>query len=78
MPIAGLDGNFLFVDTRPGELYGCVTIFDKVDSDGVGPQWISISALLADLAESLETGAPFAGGWRHEIVEGHLQWEYRS
>lgn len=78
IPIAGLDGNFLFVDTRPGELYGCVTIFDKVDSDGGGPQWISISALLANLAESLETGAPFAGGWRHEIVEGRLQWEYRS
>lgn len=78
IPIAGLDGYFLFVDTRPGELYGCVTTFDKVDSDDAGPQWLSISALLDDLATSLETGTPFDGRWRHEIVEGHLQWDYPS
>lgn len=77
IPIAGMDGYFLFVDTRPGELYGCVTTFDKVDSDDAGPQWLPISALLDDLATSLETGTPFDGRWRHEIVEGHLQWDYR-
>ncbi|OZC62787.1 hypothetical protein CH267_00035 [Rhodococcus sp. 06-621-2] len=76
IPIAGMDGYFLFVDTRPGELNGCVTVFDKVNSDDAGPQWLSISALLDDLATSLETAAPFDGGWRHEIVEGHLQWDF--
>ncbi|SNT40375.1 SMI1 / KNR4 family (SUKH-1) [Rhodococcoides kyotonense] len=78
IPIAGLDGYFLFVDTRPGDLNGCVTVFDKVDSDNQGPQWNSISAMLTDLAESLEAGVPFAGGWRHEIVDGRLQWEYHG
>lgn len=75
IPIAGMDGYFLFVDTRPGELNGCVTVFDKVDSDDAGPQWFSISALLDDLATSLETGEPFDGGWRHAIVNGRLQWD---
>lgn len=75
IPIAGMDGYFLFVDTRPGELSGCVTVFDKVDSDDAGPQWHSISALLDDLATSLETGTPFDGGWRHAVVEGRLQWD---
>ncbi|WP_338891714.1 SMI1/KNR4 family protein [Rhodococcus sovatensis] len=75
IPIAGMDGYFLFFDTRPGELNGCVTVLDNVDSGDAGPQWISISALLDDVATSLETGAPFDGGWRHEIVEGHLLWD---
>lgn len=30
IPFAGLDGYLLFVDTGPGDLYGCVTEFDKV------------------------------------------------
>lgn len=39
-----------------------MTVFDKVNSDDAGPQWLSISALLDDLATSLETGMPFDGG----------------
>ncbi|MCZ4518033.1 SMI1/KNR4 family protein [Rhodococcus ruber] len=75
IPIAGMDGYFLFVDTRPGELNGCVTVFDKVNSDDAGPQWLSISALLDDLATSLETGTPFDGGWNHAVVDGRLEWD---
>ncbi|WP_141217150.1 SMI1/KNR4 family protein [Rhodococcus sp. 14-2470-1b] len=78
IPIAGLDGYFLFVDTRPGEMNGCITVFDKVNSDESGPQWLSVSALLDDLATSLETGAPFDGGWRHDMSDGHLQWEFSA
>lgn len=78
IPIAGLDGYFLVVDTRPGELNGCITVFDKVNSDDAGPQWNSISALLADLADSLETGAPFDSGWRPGIVDGRLEWAHHG
>ncbi|MGV8872641.1 MAG: hypothetical protein ACOH2Q_08950 [Rhodococcus sp. (in: high G+C Gram-positive bacteria)] len=76
VPFAGLDGSFLVVDTRPGELQGCVTAFDKVDNDAVGPQWRSISAMLADLAASLETGSPFDGFWRPALVDGSLEWTF--
>ena len=75
IPIAGMDGYFLFVDARPGELNGCVTVFDKANSDDAGPQWLSISALLDDLATSLETGEPFDGGCRHAVVGGLLEWD---
>lgn len=75
IPIAGMDGYFLFVDARPGELNGCVTVFDKVNADDAGPRWFSISALLDDLATSLESGRPFDGGWRPSIVDGRLQWD---
>ncbi|CCQ17529.1 putative uncharacterized protein [Rhodococcus sp. AW25M09] len=74
IPIAGLDGSFLVVDTRPGELHGCVTMFDKVDSDAAGPQWNSISAMLSDLASSFDTGAPFEGSWRPALVDGVIEW----
>ncbi|MDJ0362427.1 SMI1/KNR4 family protein [Rhodococcus sp. H29-C3] len=78
VPFAGVDGNLLFVDTRPGPLRGCVTEFDKVGADDGGPQWISISALLTDLADALESGRPFAGAWTPSVVDGQLKWLYTN
>ena len=76
IPFAGLDGYLLFVDTRPGDLYGCVTEFDKVDADDAGPRWVSLSAMLTDLADSLETGSTFDKYWKPTVVDGQLDWTY--
>lgn len=74
IPIAGRDGYLLFVDTRPGELHGCVTRFDKVGADDAGPYWVSVSAMLTDLATSLRTGSEFDGYSGPRIVDGQLDW----
>ena len=76
IPFAGLDGYWFVVDTRPGELFGCVTDFDKVESDQGGPQWQSISAMLTDLADSLESTTRFGRWWRPSVVDGVLNWEF--
>lgn len=76
VPFAGLDGYLLFVDTRPGPLHGCVTESEKVDADGEGPRWVSLSAMLTDLADSLETGCVFDQSWTPAVVDGHLEWQY--
>ncbi|WP_175647964.1 SMI1/KNR4 family protein [Nocardia donostiensis] len=78
IPFAGLDGYLLFIDTRPGDLHGCVTEFEKVDADAAGPRWISLSAMLTDLAHSLETGASFDGDRRPSVKEGKLDWQYEG
>lgn len=76
IPFAGLDGTLLFIDTRPGDLYGCVTEFDNVDGDEAGPRWVSLGAMLTDLADSLETGSKFDGDSRPTVVDGQLDWKY--
>ena len=78
VPFAGRDGNLLFVDTRPGPLHGCVTEFDKVGADDVGPRWVSISALLTELADSLEHGTVFDGRWAPTVADGRLEWHYQQ
>ncbi|MFD4460616.1 SMI1/KNR4 family protein [Nocardia sp. NPDC058480] len=74
IPFAGADGYLLFVDTRPGELHGCVTTFDKCAADDAGPSWVSISAMLTDLATSLRTGSEFDGYSAPTVVDGQLDW----
>ncbi len=74
IPCAGIDGNFLFVDSRPGPLHGCVSEFDNESADNRGPQWISLSAMLTDLADALETGSTFAEVWHPSIVDSQLDW----
>ena len=75
VPFAGLDSNFLCVDTRPGPMHGCVTEFDKTGADEPGPQWVSISAMLTDLADSLTTSKAFDDGWYWTTDNGALEWE---
>lgn len=78
VPFAGRDGNLLFVDTRPGPLHGCVTEFDKVGADDVGPRWVSVSALLTELVDSLENGTVFDGRWVPTVADGRLEWHYQQ
>ncbi|MFD4785128.1 SMI1/KNR4 family protein [Rhodococcus qingshengii] len=70
------DGYELFCDTRQETLAGCVTEYARENADDAGPQWTSISAMLADLAESLETGQPFAGGWIPQLSDGAFAWQW--
>ncbi|AOW93302.1 hypothetical protein BFN03_13330 [Rhodococcus sp. WMMA185] len=64
----------MVVDTRPGPLHGCVTEFEKVDADDRGPRCVSISAMLADLAGSLETGVEF-DEWIPVVFDDRLEWK---
>lgn len=50
--------------------------FDSESADNRGPQWISLSAMLADLADALETGSKLAEVWSPSIVNGQLEWTY--
>ncbi|CCQ13607.1 putative uncharacterized protein [Rhodococcus sp. AW25M09] len=74
IPFAGADGYLLFVDARPGPLHGCVLEFEKVDADGAGPKWPSLSAMLTDLADSFQTGRAFDGR-TPAVVDGQLRWQ---
>ncbi|WP_072803555.1 SMI1/KNR4 family protein [Rhodococcoides yunnanense] len=78
VPFAGMDGYLLFVDMRGGPSYGCVTAFDKVDADQGGPKWPSLGAMLADLADSLETGGEFDEQWTPHVVDGKLSWDLNA
>ncbi|MFE1592384.1 hypothetical protein [Nocardia sp. NPDC058705] len=50
--------------------------FDKVGADDAGPRWASLSAMLADLAHSLETGTPFDQHWTPAVESGELNWQF--
>jgi cell wall assembly regulator SMI1 len=52
----GEDGaaSTLFVDTRPGPNFGCVTGFMREDTDTYGIEWASVTAMLEDAAAALE------------------------
>lgn len=75
VPVARGQDHTLFVDTRPGALTGCVTLYMPVDHDTFGPRWHSVSAMLADLARSLETGAPLDRTDRPSIAGRKLTWQ---
>jgi cell wall assembly regulator SMI1 len=73
----GPDGTYV-VDTRPGPLAGCVTLWLDVDLDMFGPRWRSISAMLSDLAGSIETECPFDSLDQPLIENRQLQWRSRE
>ncbi|MDV2474335.1 hypothetical protein F8M49_01025 [Rhodococcus zopfii] len=77
IPFAGLDGYFLFIDTRPGPMHGCVTEYGRETTDDGGPKWHSLSSMLSDLATSLETGGIFDRMWLPHIVDHQLEWQTR-
>jgi cell wall assembly regulator SMI1 len=67
-------GDDMFVDTRSGRLRGCVTEFVKGDLDTWGPKWLSVTAMLADLADGLHAGRP-VGRWQPVVDHGRLSWD---
>lgn len=74
IPFAGLDGYFWFVDTRPGPMYGCVTEYRRDSSDEDGPKWVSISAMLTDLADSLAGETVFDRMWLSSVADSEIDW----
>ena len=77
IPFAGLDGYFWFVDTRPGPMHGCVTEYSRDSSDEDGPKWVSISAMLTDLADSLAGETVFDRMWLSSVTDGEIDWRIR-
>ncbi len=51
-------GDSLVVDLRPGEHRGAVFFWDHEKWGLEEPLWPSVSAMLADVADALETGGP--------------------
>ncbi|WP_316574286.1 NucA/NucB deoxyribonuclease domain-containing protein [Nocardia canadensis] len=73
IPIADRDGATLFVDTRGGDLSGCVSPF-SAEGAGEGWMWTSVTAMFAALADSLEEGTILLGV--HPVVrDNSLVWE---
>jgi cell wall assembly regulator SMI1 len=68
-------GSDMFVDTRDGPRSGCVTEFFKGNADFAGPQWASVPAMLADVADSLETGRVIRR-LRPVVSDQRLHWEF--
>jgi hypothetical protein len=46
IPIADRDGSTLVIDTRDGELHGCVSEYAGEGADDPGPLWRSVSAMV--------------------------------
>ncbi|WP_433664130.1 SMI1/KNR4 family protein [Nocardia sp. CA-128927] len=73
VPIADRDGATLVVDTRPGDRTGCIIEYTAEGSDDEGPLWISLAAMLTNLADSYEAGTEFLR-YRPSVVAGELTW----
>ncbi|SNT40131.1 hypothetical protein [Rhodococcoides kyotonense] len=74
VPIAGDDSEYVIVDLRDGDLHGCVGVYQR-EGDVSGPTWVSISAMLSDLADSLESGEAFDRVWIPEVSESNVTWD---
>jgi cell wall assembly regulator SMI1 len=79
LPIAGSGmGLDLFVDLRPGPLRGCVMRFDRVGTARSKPDWPSVAAMLAEVADALEHGQIIGDDYpvcARVDEEGHLVWD---
>ncbi len=76
VPIAeDQSGSYLFVDTRPGPLHGCVTEFVKGNADSDGPRWPSVTAMLTEVADALDRDLT-VGGWRPVVDNASLTWTF--
>lgn len=73
IPIAG-ERDFIVMDLRAGPLHGCLSRYNgEGDSGGAG--WLSLGAMLSDVAQSLESGRTFAGVWVPQVVDDALVWD---
>lgn len=78
MPIAADGGGTeLFVDLRGGSAHGCVMTYDKVGAATLAPQWPSVTAMLAEVADALEKEAPVCGRLIWAGEDGTISWDGR-
>lgn len=73
IPVADRDGSTLFVDTRAGDLSGCVSPY-SAEGASEGWMWPSVTAMFAALADSLEQSAIFLGA-RPVVRDQALVWQ---
>ena len=66
----------LFIDTRSGPMFGCVTEYLREDADHSGPRWTSLGAMLADTAHCL-TMQQASDIWTPTVDQGYLTWTIR-
>ena len=66
-------GDYLFVDLRPGPLYGCVGERHKVQDGFDGPIWPSVTAMLSDVAHGMAHGSEVCGQ-QATADDGYLHW----
>ena len=57
-------------------MHGCITEFGKDTADAYAPKWRSISALITDLATSIEHQTLFDGRYAPELTDSALTWHY--
>ncbi|MFD3425930.1 SMI1/KNR4 family protein [Nocardia fluminea] len=72
IPIADRDGTTLFVDTRKGELSGCVGEY-TAEGASEGWLWPSITDMFGALADSLEAESVFMN-YRPMVRDRTLAW----
>lgn len=65
---------FLFVDTRPGRQFGCVTAWDRDEGALSDPIWPSVTAMIDDVASAVEESRE-CDGWQPTIENGVLAWK---
>lgn len=75
IPIAERDGTLLVCDIRPGRQHGCITEFGKDTADAYPPEWISVSAMITDLTDSIANHTPFRGSYLPTVTRDGLSWE---
>jgi hypothetical protein len=79
LPIAhNLGGGNLFLDLREGPEYGCVGKQYRDEAWDGNPMWLSVTGMLADIAEGLATGAGVDLGfarYRAKVEDGRMCWE---
>lgn len=90
LPIADSGTDvWLFADLRDGDLHGSVGAFD-CEGDFELPKWMSITEMLADVADALALNQPAlqdhgrrrraaspwstAGAWKPYVDDGRLRW----
>lgn len=74
IPIADrVDGDFFYIDTRPGALHGCIGMWFR-EGDHEPVVWKSFGGMLQAIADSLETGSDVLF-WRHRVDDGALDWD---
>lgn len=76
LPIASNAGGAdLFVDLRPGPAHGCVREFFSDAGAGDAALWSGVAAMLAEVAEGLERGAPVDGFRIWVEDDGRIAWD---
>ncbi|SHG49671.1 SMI1/KNR4 family protein [Streptoalloteichus hindustanus] len=70
-------GDDLVVDLRPGAARGCVLEWDHELCQVLKPEWPSLTAMLDEIVESLETGSRVGHCEPSVTWDGRLDWRIR-